>query len=168
MASGKKSHLQVFDIIDLAKTKIMDPTVFAATFLPRRIWKRAFGPARFIFAAFSRRAASSRASRSPLFPGTYARRCFLVPLLLPWTTGRHRSPRFVSTVARRRKFLLRQSTGRTIYDTKSLPRAGVAGGVPDWCLPSGPRPCIYVKFPPSIVKLPKLQNTNAKLLDTLF
>jgi hypothetical protein len=71
-------------------------------------------------------------------------------------------------VARRRKFLLRQSTRRTTYDTKSLPHAGVAGGVPDWCLPRGPRSCIYVKFPPSIVKLPKLQNTNAKLLDTLF
>jgi len=33
-------------------------------------------------------------------------------------------------------------------------------------LPSGPRPYIYAKFPPAIAKLPKLQNTNEKLLDT--
>jgi len=33
----KKDHFQVFGIIDLTKTKIVDPTVFAATFLPRRI-----------------------------------------------------------------------------------------------------------------------------------
>jgi len=50
MASGEKGHLQVFGIIDLAKTKIVDPTVFVAIFLPRRIWSRAFGRARFFFA----------------------------------------------------------------------------------------------------------------------
>jgi len=43
-----------------------------------------------------------------------------------------------------------------------------AGGAHDRRLPSGPRPCIYAKFPPSIAKLPKLQNTNVKLLDTSF
>jgi len=64
----------MFGTIDLAKTKIVDPTVFVATFLPRRIWSRAFGRACFFFAAFSRcRAASSRASRSPPFPGTCIR-----------------------------------------------------------------------------------------------
>ena len=40
----------MFGIIDLAKTKIVDPTVFVAIFLPRRIWSRAFGRARFFFA----------------------------------------------------------------------------------------------------------------------
>jgi len=70
----KKGHLQIFGTIDLEKTKIVDPTVFVATFLPRRIWFRAFGRARFFVAAFSRRrAASSRASRSPPFLGTCIR-----------------------------------------------------------------------------------------------
>jgi len=59
MASGKKGHLQVFGIIDLAKTRIVDPTIFAVTFLLRRIWSRAFGRAHFFFTAFSRRRAAS-------------------------------------------------------------------------------------------------------------
>jgi hypothetical protein len=56
----------------LAKIKIVDPTVFAATFLPRRIWSRAFGRARFFFAAFSR--AVPPVCKHP------GRRRFLVPV----------------------------------------------------------------------------------------
>jgi len=68
MTSGRKGHLQVFGIIDLVKTKIVDTTVFAVTFLPHSIWSRAFGRARFFFAAFSRRAARDAAGRHRGFP----------------------------------------------------------------------------------------------------
>jgi len=158
--SRKKGHLQIFGIIDLVKTKIIDSTVFAATFLPHRIWSRAFGRTRFFFAAFShRRTAGSWASRLPPFPSTCmwdaAGRHRRLPaiesfVLLPWTAGCHRSPRFVTT------------------HEESLTRGSSAGEALDRRLPSGLWPCIYAKFSLSIAKLPKLQNTNAKLLDTSF
>ena len=165
MTSGKKDHLQVFNIIDLVKTKVMDPTIFAVTFLPRRIWPRAFGPARFFFAAFScRRAASSRASRI-----IYGVPCdVLQRRRAAWSTSPKNDGANPCDTERwcGEGSLSRQSTRRrTIYGTKSPPCAGVAR---DWCLPSGPRPCIYANFSLSIAKLPKLQNINTKLLDTSF
>ena len=51
---------------------------------------------------------------------------------------------------------------------ESPTRGSSVEGAPDRRLPSGPRPCIYAKFPPSITKLLNLQNTKAKLLDTSF
>ena len=133
----------MFGIIDLAKTKIMDPTVFVMTFLPRRIWSRAFSHARFFFAAFfRRRAASSRASKSPPFRDAAGRHRGLPTIesfvLLPWTAGRHQSPRFVTT------------------REESPTHGSSARGASDRRLPSGPQPCTYTKFSSTIAKLPKL------------
>ena len=151
----------MFDIIDLAKTKIVDPTVFGGTFLPRRIWSRAF-LLRGIFSSSCRQFVSIQVAAVSwyLYPRRYRlssrASCYRVLLvkesfiLLPWTADRHRSPMFVAT------------------REESPMRGSSAGGAPDRRLPSGPRPCNYAKFSPSIAKLPKLQNTNTKLLNTSF
>jgi hypothetical protein len=97
----------VVGIIDLAETKIVDPTVFAVIFLPRRIWSR------FLVARVS--SSQHFLVAAPPVREHPGRRRFLVPVsetlqvviegfpviesfvLLPWTVGRYQSPRFVTT-----------------------------------------------------------------------
>ena len=117
----------------------------SAQYLVPRFWSRAF-LFRGIFSSRRQRRCRS-SSRVSCHRNLSIIESFV---LLPWTAGRHRSPRFVTT------------------REESPTRRSSAGGALDRRLSSGPRPCIYVKFPPPIVKLPKLQNSNAKLLDTSF